>query len=168
MNSEKIGFGGGCHWCTEAVFDSLNGVSMVEQGWIASETPHDSYSEAVIVHFDPVIISLEILIEIHLRTHSSSSSHSMRGKYRSAIYTFNKLQRNQALDFLLEKKQNERRIITQILPFKSFKESPEMYQGYYQKNKNKPFCTTYIDPKLRLIRERFKKTNPSIILENEA
>ncbi|MEM9546265.1 MAG: peptide-methionine (S)-S-oxide reductase [Bacteroidota bacterium] len=82
--SQKVGFGGGCHWCTEAVFQSLNGVTEVEQGWIASkEAP--LLSEAVIVHYDEKIIDLTILIEIHLRTHSATSSHSMRSKYRSAI-----------------------------------------------------------------------------------
>ncbi len=87
-NLEKIGFGGGCHWCTEAVFQSLKGVEKVEQGWIASEGEASTLSEAVIVHFDTSQISLVLLIEIHLLTHESTSEHSMRKKYRSAIYYF--------------------------------------------------------------------------------
>jgi peptide-methionine (S)-S-oxide reductase len=82
-----IGFGGSCHWCTEAIFLSLKGVTKVQQGWIAPQTPEESYSEAVIVHFDSAIIELDTLIEIHLHTHSCTSLHSMRAKYRSAIYT---------------------------------------------------------------------------------
>jgi len=88
----KIGFGGGCHWCTEAVFQALNGVQKVEQGFIRSDPPQDSFSEAVIVTFDSKILSLETLIEVHLRTHASTSSHKMRGKYRSAIYIFDNQQ----------------------------------------------------------------------------
>ncbi len=167
MKIEKIGFGGGCHWCTEAVFSSLIGVSKVEQGWIASEKPFDSLSEAVIVHFDPGIIGLEILIEIHLRTHSSKSDHSMRVKYRSAVYTFSQEQNNTVVDYLSILTAKEGSFATQVLPFESFKASSESYQDYYIRNKDKPFCKTYIDPKLKLVRERFKKTNPAFILENE-
>ena len=84
----RIGFGGGCHWCTEAVFESIKGVQKVEQGFITPEGEEDSFSEAVIVHYDPSQIALKDLIEIHLWTHKSTSEHSMRGKYRSAVYAF--------------------------------------------------------------------------------
>ena len=76
----KIGFGGGCHWCTEAVFQSLIGVETVEQGYIASEDDMTSFSEAIIVHFNQEEITLKALIEIHLFTHKSTSNHSMRSK----------------------------------------------------------------------------------------
>jgi peptide-methionine (S)-S-oxide reductase len=54
MKIEKIGLGGGCHWCTEAVFQALKGVEKVEQGWI-SAVDAEEYSEAVVLHFDPKI-----------------------------------------------------------------------------------------------------------------
>lgn len=76
----KIGLGGSCHWCTEAIFQSLIGVLKVEQGWISSEKGNTSFSEAVIVYFDDSIMSLNTLIEIHLYTHSCTSNHSMREK----------------------------------------------------------------------------------------
>ncbi|MEP2968245.1 peptide-methionine (S)-S-oxide reductase, partial [Nonlabens ulvanivorans] len=66
----KIGLGGGCHWCTEAVFQAVTGVVKVEQGYISSETPYDSMSEAVIVHFS-TLVDLEQLIDVHLETHAS-------------------------------------------------------------------------------------------------
>src|SRR6195952_1575905 len=85
---DKIGFGGSCHWCTEAVFQSLRGVAEVKQGWIASDGGAEDFSEAVIVGFDPAVISLDTLVEVHLHSHSCTSLHSMRAKYRSAVYTF--------------------------------------------------------------------------------
>ncbi|MBL4648343.1 MAG: peptide-methionine (S)-S-oxide reductase, partial [Aureispira sp.] len=96
----KIGFGGGCHWCTESVFQSLIGVQKVDQGWIASVNENESFSEAVVVHFDSDLIDLEILIKIHLHTHSSTSSHPMRKKYRSAVYTFAETQFNSAVKII--------------------------------------------------------------------
>ena len=63
---KKIGFGGGCHWCTEAVFQSVEGVENVEQGYIASEGDASEFSEAVIVHYHSKKAFLERLIKIHL------------------------------------------------------------------------------------------------------
>ena len=115
----KIGLGGGCHWCTEGVFESLMGVTKVNQGWIASIAENSNFSEAVEVFFDPAVISLEALIEIHLYTHASRSNHSMRGKYRSAIYTYNDTQFKQASAILnLLRADFEATIITQVYEFK--------------------------------------------------
>ena len=72
MANEKIGLGGGCHWCTEAVFEAVKGVTETKQGFIASEGDAANFSEAVIVVFDPEQVSLEKLIEIHLVTHKST------------------------------------------------------------------------------------------------
>ncbi len=152
---EKIGFGGGCHWCTEAVFQSLPNVEKVDQGWISSTGEYALFSEAVIVHYFSSSISLTELIQIHLLTHSCTSDHPMRKKYRSAIYTFNDEQQD-IISEIIDKIQLEftKPIITQILPFKEFKENEEQYQDYYLKNKGNQFCQTYIDPKLKLIKER--------------
>lgn len=152
----KIGFGGGCHWCTESVFQSLKGAHQVEQGWIASTNENDSFSEAVIVHFDATMITLETLIEIHLNTHSSTSNHSMRAKYRSAVYTFSEFQFTAAIrsiEYFQNKFNNE--IITEVHPFNNFKPSPLQFQDYYLKNPKKPFCEKYIRPKLKLLEEQF-------------
>lgn len=131
---DKIAFGGGCHWCTEAVFQSLKGVSKVEQGFVASTGENETFSEAVIVHFKPDEIGLETLIEIHLHTHKSTSNHSMRTKYRSAVYTFSPSQdraSKRIIDYFQETFQNK--IITKVLPFKAFKPSTEAFRNYYKK-----------------------------------
>ena len=154
MDTTKIGFGGGCHWCTEAVFQSLIGVTSVEQGWIASTGTNAAFSEAVIVHFNATEISLSKLIEAHLITHGSTSDHSMRKKFRSAIYYFNEEQEEDStsiLKYFQEKSAQE--IITKTYPFADFKPSRDELQNYYLKNPLKPFCEKYISPKLKLIQE---------------
>jgi len=154
---QKIGLGGGCHWCTEAVFASLKGVKKVEQGWINS-TNHEAseFSEAIIVHFDPKLTDLDVLIEIHLLTHNSTSNHSMRKKYRSAIYTFDD-KNIDLIKSILAKKQKlfKKPIVTKIYPFKSFKLNSEKFLDYYKKNKNNQFCNRYIEPKLKLLLEKY-------------
>ena len=155
--THKIGFGGGCHWCTEAVFQSLIGVEKVEQGFIASTKENTTFSEAVIVHYNSRLVSLDIFIEIHLETHKSSSNHSMRNKYRSAIYTFSAEQQEDVKNRLLHFQEvAEQKIITQVLPFREFKASDALFQNYYRSNPEKPFCKTYIDPKIALLVEKFK------------
>lgn len=153
---EKIGFGGGCHWCTEAVFQAIKGVELVDQGFISSHEPHDDFSEAVIVHFDPVVISLSKLLEIHLYTHSSTSAHTMRPKYRSAVYTFSTTQEQKVFNDLeaLQKRFSDQ-ILTMILPFVSFKPSAAQFQNYYDQDPGKPFCTTYIIPKLKFLEDQY-------------
>jgi hypothetical protein len=91
-----MGLGGGCHWCTEAVFQAPRGVSNVAQGFIRAPAPNEAWSEAVIVTFDPSEIDEKTLIDIHLRTHASTSPHKFRGKYRSAVYVFDDGQRLRA------------------------------------------------------------------------
>jgi len=158
MQSSQIGFGGGCHWCTEAVFASLRGVVRVQQGFLGSHAPHDFYSEAVLVDFDSSAVSLDILIEIHLRTHASTSSHSMREKYRSAVYVHDENQ-EQHCRFVVENLQQafEKPLITQVLRIEGFTLSEDRYRNYYVTNPNRPFCATRIEPKLAMLRRDFSQ-----------
>ena len=157
-NTTKIGLGGGCHWCTEAVFQPLKGVKQVSQGYIASTSTAASFSEGVIVEYDPEIIPLEVIIEIHLHTHRSTSNHSFREKYRSAVYYMDPVDEEKA-ETILENLQPyfKEKLITQVLPFREFEVSRESLQDYYLKNPDKPFCRRYIDPKLDLLREKFSE-----------
>ncbi|WP_034925290.1 peptide-methionine (S)-S-oxide reductase [Gillisia sp. CAL575] len=157
-NFKKIALGGGCHWCTEAVFQSLLGVKKVEQGYVASHADNSSFSEAVIVHFNSDVIPLKRLIEIHLYTHQSKSMHSMREKYRSAVYTYSEIQKAEAKK-ILENFQPEfnNQLITQIFSFREFKASREELHNYYLKDPQKPFCKTFIAPKLNVLLEQFSE-----------
>jgi peptide-methionine (S)-S-oxide reductase len=156
ITTAQIGFGGSCHWCTEAIFLSLKGVNEVKQGWIASDGINTSFSEGVIVVYDPEVISLETLIEIHLYTHSCTSNHSMRSKYRSAVYTFNKEQRQISLSVIQTlEKEFSGAIITQVLTCEGFKLNTEDFLNYYYSNPEKPFCENIVNPKLRLLMRQF-------------
>tara|TARA_R110000751_G_scaffold102651_1_gene197320 strand:+ start:26 stop:535 length:510 start_codon:yes stop_codon:yes gene_type:complete len=152
----KIAFGGGCHWCTEAVYKSLKGIISVEQGFVASDGEESSFSEAVIVSYEPSDISLEDLILIHLYTHKSTSDHSMRNKYRSAIYTFGPLDVERSTLALQKFQENFKKpLVTKVLPFREFKISDKAFQNYYYKNPYKPFCKTHIAPKIKLLLLKF-------------
>jgi peptide-methionine (S)-S-oxide reductase len=153
---QKVAFGGGCHWCTEAVFQSLVGVRDVAQGWVQSNGENNTFSEAVIVEFDANKIPLKVLVEIHLRTHKSTVQHSMRTKYRSAIYFYDAEQEVILRKLLTELQADfEANIITQVLPFVAFKASREEITNYYYSNPKKPFCEQFINPKLQLLLREF-------------
>ena len=157
MSTTKVGFGGGCHWCTEAVFNTLKGVNSVEQGFIRAEAPEDTWSEAVQIEFDAQIISLSVLIEIHLRTHSSTANHRFREKYRSAVYSTNTEQHQLAQDTIIELgSEFAKPVVTKVLVLKEFKASPEHYQNYYENHSSGEFCQRFIDPKLALLKRQFR------------
>ena len=156
MDLEKIGFGGGCHWCTEAVFQAVKGVNLVEQGYISVNNIPETFYEGVIVHFDPEMISLQKLIQIHLQTHNSSSDHSMRFKYLSAIYTFTEQQSLKANKILNGLKGIAKKdIITKVYAFGTFKASRKEISNYYRTDPGRPFCKVYIEPKLKSLKENF-------------
>lgn len=155
MNVEEVGLGGSCHWCTEAIFLSLKGVRAVKQGWIASSEDPSRFSEAVLVEFDPQVIPLQKLIAIHLHTHSSTSAHSMRTKYRSAIYCYDAAQQRLATATIQALQQDfTAPLITEVLGFGSFKLNTQEYLNYYYSDPQKPFCRNIVNPKLiQLLKE---------------
>ncbi|EPR66479.1 peptide-methionine (S)-S-oxide reductase [Cyclobacterium qasimii] len=158
MKTMKVGVGGGCHWCTEGVFRSVLGVKEVKQGWISSEAPNKDWSEGVEITFDPLLVDLSLLIAIHLHSHSCTSDHAFRQKYRSAIYYFNEEQEELSKSALLELQRDfDAPIVTKVIPFVDFKMNTEQFLDYYKKNPDLPFCINYIKPKLNALKERFQK-----------
>ena len=155
---KKLGFGGGCHWCTEGVFQALRGVAQVDQGFVQSDAPADTWAEGVIVTFDPSVIEMATLSEVHLRTHSATRVRSPRSKYRSAIYIFEDSQRHEAESALARfADESGEAVHTLVLPHRSFKASDKRYQNYYRTDPSRPFCRRYIDPKLDYIRRHFSQ-----------
>jgi peptide-methionine (S)-S-oxide reductase len=156
VDEELIGLGGGCHWCTEAVFQGLRGAASVEQGFAAASEPDDAFAEAVRVRFDPAALPLDVLLEVHLRTHSSTSAHKLRGKYRSAVYVHDEDQAERARAALTRLAAGfDQPLVTRVLPFAAFRPSDARYRDYYATDPARPFCRTYIEPKLALLRRRF-------------
>jgi peptide-methionine (S)-S-oxide reductase len=156
--NDKIAIGGGCHWCTEGVFASLKGVIQINQGWITSSGSNSQFSEAIEVFFDPNIISLKDLISIHLHTHACTVDHSMRNKYRSAVYVYSDVQSVQAQSILHELQGDfTQKIITKALPFVAFKANKAELTDYLYTSPNRPFCQRYIHPKLQVLMQRFSK-----------
>jgi peptide-methionine (S)-S-oxide reductase len=158
VSKETAGFGGGCHWCTEGVFQILRGVSQVNQGFLQSTAPDDAWAEGVMVRFDPGVISLDILIEVHLRTHSANSGYSPNGRYRSAVYFGDADQWHRA-DTVITRLRHEvdSAVRTKVLPLVGFRSSEERYRNYYRTDPTRPFCQRYIDPKLVGIRRDFAR-----------
>ncbi len=158
MNTSKIALGGGCHWCTEAVFQSLRGVLAVDQGFVSPKEDNDAFSEAVVVTYDQSLISIKDLIAVHLHTHQSTSEHSFRNKYRSAVYVYSEEDFNRATQILRDLESDfEQELITKVHYFNQFKPSEEQFHNYYYSNPQKPFCETYISPKLKTILTKFGK-----------
>lgn len=138
------------------MFQSLKGVVQVDQGYIAARAPHDSNSEAVVVHYNSLHISLRVLVEIHLLTHKSTKIHSMRDTYRSAIYVYGEEDYAFAKALLKTlQKDIKETLITSVLHFKSFTPSREEITNYYLKDPKKPFCERYIEPKLTMLKKDF-------------
>ena len=147
---KKIGLSGTCYWCTEAIFLSLRGVTKVEQGWLSSFADDDWFSEGIIVTYMPDVLSLKNLIAIHLHTHSSTKAHSMRGKYRSAVYAMEPYQNTEIKHNLaLLQDEFEQPLITRAYAFNQFKPSDKSMQNYYYSDPQRPFCENIITPKLQ-------------------
>ncbi|AOT08281.1 peptide-methionine (S)-S-oxide reductase [Pseudoalteromonas luteoviolacea] len=153
----KLGLGGSCYWCTEAIFSSIIGVETVEQGWLNSFDDYSSFSEGILLEYDPDTITLRDLIEIHLLTHSSTSNHSRRDKYRSAVYCQNIEQQKEVMNVISTLQGDfEQPIITLTLLINEFNLSPEHYQDYFYTAPERPFCQNIIVPKLVKLMKKFK------------
>ncbi|WP_224482656.1 peptide-methionine (S)-S-oxide reductase [Robertkochia aurantiaca] len=149
-------FGGGCHWCTEAVFQNVKGVISVIQGYVSQTRNPDHYSEAAMVFFNREQVSMSALILIHLYSHSSTAHHKLRDRYRSQVVCFDPEAQRQ-VEMYLKKASAEymKSVITIPTIFHRFRPSDEQLQGYYKKDPEKPFCRRYISPKLHVLKEKF-------------
>jgi peptide-methionine (S)-S-oxide reductase len=138
------------------VFQPLVGVREVRQGFIRSDAPDDTWSEAVEVTFDPADICLMDLLAVHLTTHASQSDHKMRGKYRSAVYVSDEAQQAECQDLIEQLgAEADTPFITRALMRRGFKPSDSRFHDYYRSNPEKPFCQNYIEPKLAKLRANY-------------
>ena len=106
--------------------------------------------------FDPGTIPLNVLIDVHLRTHASTSNHKMRGKYRSAVYTLSDAQSDRVRAALAALQTGfEDPLVTQVQPLTEFRHSDPRFHRYFERHEGGPFCTRYIDPKRAYLRAHY-------------
>lgn len=163
-------FGGGCFWCTEAIFDQLKGVSKVESGFSGGHIKNPSYKEVVtgstghaeVIHitFNPQIINYRELLDIFFNTHDPTTLNRQgadRGtQYRSAIFYHNDEQKSISLNMINDltvANVFEDNIVTEVSLFNAFYAAEEYHQDYYVNNKSQGYCQMVINPKL----EKFQK-----------
>ena len=161
-------FGGGCFWCTEAVFKELPGVKSVTSGYAGGHVPNPTYqrvctgdtghAEVIQIEFDPAKISYEKLLRVFWEVHDPTTLNRQGldsgTQYRSIILYHDEVQKLAAEKSKTEAaKRFSKTIVTQIVPFKNFYKAEGYHQDYFQKNPNDAYCRINIPPKL----EKLKK-----------
>jgi peptide-methionine (S)-S-oxide reductase len=171
---------GGCFWCTEAVFQKLNGVESVTPGYTGGQTDNPTYeevstgetghAEAIQIEFDPQIVSYETLLEVFWQLHDPTTLNQQGAdhgtQYRSAIFYHNDKQKELAeksLEQIARSGMYSDPIVTEIVPFEKFYPAEEEHRNFYENNPNQPYCRVVIDPKITKL---FKKFD-SLIKEEE-
>ena len=171
-NNEIAIFGGGCFWCTEAVFDRLKGVQSVTSGYSGGDEQNPTYeqvssgttdfAEAVKIEYDPDIISYGDLLAVFFSSHDPTSldrqGNDVGSQYRSIIFYTNDEQQQEAGEFIDKLGKQEiydQPIVTEIQPFANFTEAEEHHRHYYEKNKEKPYSQLVINPKLEKLQKKY-------------
>lgn len=171
-STETITLGGGCFWCTEAIFNQLEGVESVISGYsgggIANPTYREvtsgltGHAEVIQLKFNPEVVSLSKLLEVFFRTHDPTSLNRQGAdvgtQYRSVIFYHNEKQRE--VSEKVKKMLNERQIwdkpiVTEITAFEAFYKAEDSHQNYYERNPNQGYCQFVIVPKLTKFRKLF-------------
>lgn len=173
-NDKKIAiFGGGCFWCTEAVFEELRGVISIMPGYAGGTTENPTYEEVssgrtghgevINIEYDPKEISYGDLLTVFFATHDPTTpnqqGHDIGTQYRSMILYTDDEQQAQAKEFI--KKLNEstpegKPIVTEIKPLDHFYNAEDYHREYYRNNKSQPYCQIVINPKLKKLEEKFE------------
>lgn len=169
---ETAVFGGGCFWCTEAIFTRLRGVESVESGYAGGTVDNPTYeqvsggrtghAEAIKIEFDPAMIKYTDLLNVFLATHDPTTlnqqGNDIGTQYRSAIFYTSESQRDQAKLFI-EQFENDKTfddpIVTEVSPLVKFYPAESYHQRYYEQNESKPYCSFVISPKIAKLRAKF-------------
>lgn len=165
-------FGGGCFWCTEAVYRMIKGVESVTSGYAGGETDDPSYeavssgttghAEVIRVEYDPSVVAYASLLDVFFGSHDPTTlnrqGHDVGTQYRSIILTADVSQKDDAeaaITRLTAEKVFADPIVTEVKPLKAFFPAEEEHRDYYANNKSAPYCQVVIDPKLGKVRERY-------------
>lgn len=169
---EVATLGGGCFWCTEAIFSQLKGVEKVESGYSGGKLENPTYeqvstgttghAEAVQITFDPNVISYKEILQIFFSTHDPTTLNrqgpDVGTQYRSAIFYHNDQQKaiaQQVIKEITQEKLFDSPIVTQLEPFKAFYEAEDYHKDYFKRHSEQPYCSLIIAPKLAKLRELY-------------
>lgn len=168
MNS-KIYLAGGCFWCTEAIFNRVEGVKKVIPGYIGGNVKNPSYkevcsgktghAEAISIEFDKNIISLDKLLLIFFQTHDPTQlnrqGNDFGTQYRSAIF-YTDIKQKKITENIIKKLSESiyknKEIVTKIELAKDFFEAEKEHINYYDLNSNQPYCQVVINPKIQKLK----------------
>ena len=172
MEKEIAVFGGGCFWCTEAIFKSLKGVKSVEPGYAGGQMANPTYedvctgttghAEVIKIEYDPKTTSFHDLLEVFFGTHDPTTLNRQGDdtgeQYRSVIFYTNTAQKDEAEKFIEQLETEgtfDSPIVTQAQPLDKFYEAEDYHKNYFENNSNKPYCQLIISPKIAKLRQKF-------------
>jgi peptide-methionine (S)-S-oxide reductase len=175
MTTEKLEtatLGGGCFWCTEAVFDDLQGVTDVVSGYCNGHTQNPTYpqvcegttghNEVVKVVFDTNVISyteiLNVFFAIHDPTTLNRQGNDRGTQYRSGIYFHTQEQEKIANDLIAKLEGDQlfdAPIVTEVVAAETFYPAEDYHQNYFKLNPNQGYCMAVVSPKLSKFRQKF-------------
>ena len=173
-NLETITLGGGCFWCTEAVYVQVRGVTNVESGYSNGHVRQPSYeevctgttghNEVVKLVYDPEIIStrevLEIFFVIHDPTTLNRQGNDSGTQYRSGIYYSTPEQQAVAQEVIAEMAASgvySRPIVTEVVPIDNYSAAEEYHQDFFERNPNQGYCMAVAAPKVAKFRKTFSR-----------
>lgn len=162
-------FGGGCFWCTEAVFLQLQGVQKVVSGYAGGQNPNPTYeqvcggdtnhAEVILIDFDENQITYSQLLEVFFATHDPTTlnrqGNDVGTQYRSVIYYFNDEQKETAQLTIDSLKAEGLNIVTELSPTPTFYPAEDYHQNFFAKNPNQGYCNFAIPPKLNKLQHKF-------------
>ncbi len=170
---QTIVLGGGCFWCTEAVFVQVRGVTDVESGYSNGETQHPTYeevcsgrtghNEVVKLQYDPAVITLRQLLAIFFLVHDPTTlyqqGNDMGTQYRSGIYYTTPEQKQVAEAMMAEftrDKLFKRPIVTEVLALANYWPAEDYHQDFFEKNPDQAYCMAVAQPKVDKLRRVFQ------------
>lgn len=170
---KKATFGSGCFWCTEAVFERLNGVHSVVSGYSGGSVENPTYeevcngttghAEVTQITYDPDVITFDELLEVFWKTHDPTTlnrqGNDIGTQYRSVIFYQDEEQKKLAEKYKEELDRSgawDKPIVTEISPLTNFFKAEDYHQDYYQNNPNQGYCAFVIAPKVDKFEKVFK------------
>lgn len=170
---EEATFGGGCFWCSEAVFERIPGVKSVVSGFAGGNVPNPSYemvctgltghAEVIEIEFDPSVVSYEKLLSVFWAAHDPTTLNRQGDdfgtQYRSIILYHSEAQKQAALKSaqdLKARKVYRNPIVTDLVPFKMFYPAEAYHQDYFRNHRGNDYSEFYIEPKLRKLKSKLK------------